>query len=191
MSCQFTFQYVCGTEEEARQTLRNVADSLKEGGNFIMTIPDWEVIIDRLVEERTTERIGQNEYLFRVGGQKQYLEFMSDAPLHEFLQRIQTSPFGNRYIYHQEGAIDRVPEYMVEPNAFARLCSEEGLRILHEVNFLDFEKDTISSISRGLDLGELRRRMRVKELGVKEHRDIVGLYKAMVLQARTKRPRLV
>ncbi|KAI5064740.1 hypothetical protein GOP47_0019435 [Adiantum capillus-veneris] len=57
-SCQFALHYAWSSEERARSALRNVAALLKPGGFFIGTIPDAEVVLQRLQEARSRSVAG-------------------------------------------------------------------------------------------------------------------------------------
>lgn len=184
VSCQFALHYAWDTEERARQVLRNGAERLKAGGCFILTFPDWDRVVERLFESKTVGKTDEGENVYRIGGTRHYLEFTTPKEFHEFMQDLQTEPYGRRYIYYQEGAVERVPEYLIEPRAFESMCKEEGLRLVYDKNFIDFTDAPF-----GKDLSALRQRMGAPHHPENESRSIIGLYRAVVLQSCHKRAR--
>jgi mRNA (guanine-N7-)-methyltransferase len=182
VSCQFAYHYAWNCKESAQQVLRTAMERLTAGGSFVMTFPDWDTIVQRLFNEKTVEKTEKGDFIYRIGNRWHYLEFTSPHEFGEFMQNLQTEPFGQQYIYYQQGAIERVPEYMIEPNAFESLCREEGLRIVYDKNFLEFEGDPF-----GKNLNVLRGAMGVTNVRDEDKRALIGLYRAVVLQTKHKR----
>ena len=185
VSCQFALHYAWGTEADALQALRNAADVLRPGGAIVLTFPDAERIVELLF--KVIERPDDHNYsrregatvVYRVGGPRHYMEFRTELPLLDFVQSFQTQPFGQRYIYHQEGAVLGVPEYMVEPGHLRDMASSLGLRVALDENFAAFKhRDP-----------RLARRMGAHPHMASEPDAITRLYRAMVLTSGRKRVR--
>lgn len=179
VSCQFALHYAWDTAERAEQVLRNGADRLTSNGFFLLTFPDWTSITDRLFEmmespdDHNWAKFKDNKHVYRIGGPRHYLEFESDKPFMDFMQELQTEPFGRRYIYYQQGAIHGIPEYMVDPYTLRDMCKALGLTVELDTNFIHFQKDQ--------QLERLRSNMGAAKPLKREARDIVGLYRALVV----------
>jgi len=190
VSCQFALHYAWSSESSARQVLRNAARHLKDGGVFVLTFPDWEAIVARLfrmidVHDPHNYAVEvDGGYLYRIGGPHHYLEFRSPLRFHDFMQSLQTEPFGQRYVYYQAGSVEGLEEFVVEPRTLEAMCAEEGFRVVNDLNFEAFQQPGVL----GVDTEKLRRVMRVKPLNP-ECEQVVGLYRALVLTLSMKKAR--
>jgi mRNA (guanine-N7-)-methyltransferase len=180
VSCMFAMHYAWDTEARARQVMKNAAERLKSDGTFLVTVPDFTEILDRLVamtkhqdEHNYAKRHADGTYIYRIGGERYWLEFTSDMSFTGFFAGLRASPYGHKYIYYQEGAVDNVPEYLVEPKELARIAGLEGLRIASSDSFRAFldrpDRRLARQMNCSLDLEE-------------EGRTLVALYKAIVLR---------
>ena len=70
-------------------------------------------------------------------------------------------PFGWRYQYHLDEAVEGVPEYIVPWESFRALCEEFNLELVYKRGFHDIWREE----SRGGELGRLSERMGVRERG--------------------------
>lgn len=192
ISCQFALHYAWDTEEHALQVIKNASEHIRSNGVFVLTFPDWDFIVGRLQamheqpDSYNYTRTTDETITYRIGGPRHYLEFSSTLVFAEFVEHLTTHPYGQKYIYFQEGAINGLPEYLVHPRAFKEMCHDHGFIRLHEKNFLAFQEHAPF----GLDTRELRHRMGVKPLADRESLDIVGLYKTVVLQTNCKRRKI-
>lgn len=190
MSCQFALHYAWDSAERAEQVLRNGADRLTSRGIFILTYPDWNAITDRLflmMEQPDTYnyvKYADGFHTYRIGGPRHYIEFKSEHTFFDFMQELQTEPFGRRYTYYQEGAVEGVPEYMVDPYTLYDMCKSMGLRVRHDTNFTAFDRANVL----GRDLRSLRRSMGASKPLEGEPKLIAGLYRALVLEREPRRP---
>jgi hypothetical protein len=95
-----------------------------------------------------------------------------------FFAGLRARPYGHKYVYYQEGAVDKVPEYLVEPKELARIAGLEGLRIMSSDSFRTFVERPDTRLARqmncSLDLEA-------------EGRDLMCLYKAIVLRHAKRR----
>ena len=185
VSCMFAMHYAWDTEERARQVMRNAAERLKPDGTFLVTVPDFTEILDRLVamtkrqdEYNFAQKHGDGTYTYRIGGRRYWLEFTSDMSFTGFFAGLRARPYGHKYVYYQEGAVDKVPEYLVEPKELARIAGLEGLRIVSSDSFRTFVERPDTRLARqmncSLDLEA-------------EGRDLMCLYKAIVLRHAKRR----
>ena len=185
MSCQFALHYAWGAEATALQALRNAADVLKPGGAIALTFPDAERIVELLFkvldcpDDHNYSRREGATVVYRVGGPRHHMEFRTELPFLDFIEDLQTRPFGQQYVYYQEGAVLGVPEYIVEPGHLRDMCAGLGLRVALDANFAAFKhRDP-----------ELARRMGARQHMAAEPDAITRLYRAMVLTKAQERKR--
>jgi mRNA (guanine-N7-)-methyltransferase len=145
VSQMFCMHYAFESEEKARQMLKNVAGALKKGGKFIGVIPNSDVISAMVEEhhlkaagpsaaaqadddddwdpeksldvkedeeeppkkEAETEEINWGNSIYQV-------KFPGKTPK----DGIFRPPFGWKYFYFLEEAVEQVPEYVVPWEAF-------------------------------------------------------------------------
>jgi hypothetical protein len=167
--------------------LRNASESLSPDGYFIASIPDYDEIMTRLLalsrsQDRwnTATQRDDGGYRYRVGGEHHYLEFETDLSFTAFIASIRRldAPFGHKYTYYQAGAVERVPEFLIQPRALAKLAAEEGLRIVESQNFLE--------MIRAPDHNLLKRMGGTTNLSP-ECRQVVGLFRTLVMTNRKRR----
>lgn len=132
VSSMFTIHYAFENEEKTRQMLSNVAGSLKKGGRFIGVCPNSDAISAR-VEEFHKKRKA------RESAKAENHEIPEDGEVEEemgpnpewgnSLYRVKfpgptpedgvfRPPFGWKYSYYMEEAVEEVPEYVVPWEAF-------------------------------------------------------------------------
>jgi mRNA (guanine-N7-)-methyltransferase len=185
VSCMFAMHYAWDTEERARQVMRNAAERLKADGTFLVTVPDFTEILDRLVamskrqdKHNYAQKHDDGTFTYRIGDSRYWLEFTSDMSFTGFFAGLRAKPYGHKYVYYQEGAVDKVPEYLVEPKELVRIAGLEGLRIVSSDSFRTFvdhpDKRLARQMNCSLDLSE-------------EGRGLVGMYKAIVLRHAKRR----
>jgi mRNA (guanine-N7-)-methyltransferase len=143
VSCQFALHYAWDTAARADQVMANAATRLKGDGAFLITVPDYDEILRRLVTMSTKQdafnyakRAPDGTYIYRIGSEDHWLEFTSPLSFTAFFQSLRATPYGHRYVYWQAGAVDRVPEFLVPPRELARLAAAHGLRVDSSTNFL-------------------------------------------------------
>ncbi|GJP67066.1 hypothetical protein CLOP_g23937, partial [Closterium sp. NIES-67] len=125
-STQFALHYSFETEERARCGLRNIAALLRPGGAFIGTIPDANVLVQKL---RAAPSL-------RFGNAVYSVEFAAEFGVKHFPS---SRPFGIRYEFRLEDAVD-CPEWLVPFPFLRRLAGEYGLQLEYHANFHDFIK---------------------------------------------------
>ncbi|CAD6888775.1 unnamed protein product [Tilletia laevis] len=119
VTLQFCMHYGWESVSKARCLLENVARYLKPGGYFIGTIPDAGNLLQRLgaLEGEDNLTFGNNFYHAT------------------FEQKKRQPPFGNKYWFFLEDAVDDVPEYVVDWEQFEGLAREAGLRLVYKRTF--------------------------------------------------------
>ncbi|PWN21313.1 hypothetical protein BCV69DRAFT_166846 [Microstroma glucosiphilum] len=113
VSLQFCMHYGWSTLQRARLVIENVSRYLDKGGVFIGTIPNAEELYSR------RDRLGPDELGFGNGKYRVTFE-----------QKEKRKPFGDRYTFFLDDAVDEVPEYVVDWDQFESLAKECGLSLI-------------------------------------------------------------
>ena len=132
VSCMFTIHYAFQSEDKTRQMLLNVAGSLKKGGRFIGVCPNSDVISTKVEafhkRRKEQEKIKQeNEEEPEDGEVEEDIE--RNPEWGNSLYRVRfpgktpedgvfRPPFGWKYSYFMEEAVEEIPEYVVPWEAF-------------------------------------------------------------------------
>lgn len=144
VTSMFTMHYAFESEEKARQLLHNVAGVLKKGGRFIGVGPNSDVISSRVVEfhakrraqqekqtskeseEQAEQASKQNDANGREDGEVEddetpqwgnsIYQVRFPGPTPE--DGVFRPPFGWKYSYYMEEAVEGLPEYVVPWEAF-------------------------------------------------------------------------
>jgi len=138
VSCQFAFHYCFKSEEDARRMIENVTDRLRPGGYFVGTLPDARVLVSKL-REANAPRFGTGCYNIEFDdprGDAAYSDTTRD-----FWANVDFSasdPFGIRYTFYLEDAVENVPEYLVHFPTLCAIAAEYGLRPVLFENFHTF-----------------------------------------------------
>ncbi|KAG8375059.1 hypothetical protein BUALT_Bualt10G0060500 [Buddleja alternifolia] len=119
-SCQFAMHYSWSTEARARRTLVNVSALLRPGGIFIGTMPDANVIIKKLREAKGLH-FGNIVYWIRFNEEFENKKLKS------------SSPFGIKYTFHLEHAVD-CAEWIVPFPVFKAWVEEYGFELVFVKN---------------------------------------------------------
>ncbi|KAJ9198035.1 hypothetical protein DTO021D3_6170 [Paecilomyces variotii] len=174
VASMFTMHYAFESEEKARQMLRNVAGALKKGGRFLGVGPNSDVISARVAEFHKKQK--EHE-----AAKKESAEAPEDGEVEDFPQypewgnsiyRVKfpgptpedgvfRPPFGWKYSYFMEEAVEEIPEYVVPWEAFRALTEEYNLELQYRRPFLDIWKEEKDDP----ELGPLSERMGVRGRG--------------------------
>lgn len=131
VASMFAIHYAFESEEKARQMLRNVSGLLKKGGRFLGVCPNSDVISARVAEyntkrkERETAKqekhedpedgeVEEDDDKPAWGNSIYQVRFPGPAPD----DGVFRPPFGWRYTYFMEEAVEGIPEYVVPWEAF-------------------------------------------------------------------------
>lgn len=121
VTMQFCMHYGWDTEEHARMMLENAAKHLRLGGTFLGTTLDADTLMARLEALDDADALAFGNDNYRIEFEHRY------APGEK--------PFGNKYRFWLEDAVDDVAEYVVDWPTFERLANEYGLRLLYKARF--------------------------------------------------------
>lgn len=147
VSCQFAMHYHFESEERVRTFLTNVVSRLNDGGIFIGTIIDSNVLVKRLRNRKYKDNIYLNEK-FTFGNEFYAVKF--------YQKRFdkEKGPFGIKYGFYLEDSIDKkdehgkikfVGEYIVIFDVFVKICEEFGLYLIERKNFTDMYEENIEN----------------------------------------------
>eukprot|EP00834_Sanchytrium_tribonematis_P008586 NODE_1059_length_2391_cov_1.255672.p1 type:complete len:299 gc:universal NODE_1059_length_2391_cov_1.255672:2136-1240(-) len=119
ISSQFCFHYAFESKTRVKNTLYNISQVLKSGGYWIATIPNEDVIINRLqnATQHPNGRVFGN-YYYNVRIEKQW-----------------QSVFGRQYHFTLNEAVEECPEYLVPWDAFMALANEFNLELIYKKTF--------------------------------------------------------
>lgn len=137
VSCQMALHYQFGCEDHITNFLNIVNERLEQGGYFIATIIDDNVLVKRLRENK------KNKGTLTFGNQFYSVKFFNDK-----INKNQT--YGHKYGFYLEDSIDRrgkdgeinyVIEYLIILDKFVELCKNIGLNLIKKQNFLDYYQE--------------------------------------------------
>jgi mRNA (guanine-N7-)-methyltransferase len=176
VSCQFAMHYHFESEIKIRTFLDNVTTKLNDGGYFIGTIIDSNVLVKRLRNRKNSENYYLKDKL-TIGNEFYSVKFDQKRFSKE------KGPYGIKYGFYLEDSIDKrdelgqikyIGEYLVLFENFVRLCKEYDLHLVERKNFTEFfEENMDNKIYRNLF------RKMIKELNsdTKEQQwEIIHLY---------------
>jgi mRNA (guanine-N7-)-methyltransferase len=133
VSCQFAIHYAFESERTARTMIQNVAYSLREGGSFVVTVPDHEHLAKckRVLGKRFGDQFHQvhidTSTLDEVG---------------------QFQDYGSAYAFSFSGAVEKITEYVVKSDVLIGLCADCGMELLESRNFAEYEHERPSLATR-------------------------------------------
>lgn len=124
VTMMFCMHYAFESETKCATMLRNVAGALKKGGRFIGTIPSSDVISSRVRGEHLSPEMkklllpeegeGAENGVQEWGNSKYRVKFAEPPPR----SGVFRPPWGWRYNFFLEEAVEEVPEYVVPWEAF-------------------------------------------------------------------------
>ncbi|KAI0107695.1 guanine-N(7)-methyltransferase [Hypoxylon sp. NC0597] len=182
VSMMFCMHYAFESEDKARMMLQNVSGALKKGGRFIGCIPNSDVIGDRVVKfnewlkkKKAKEEAEKKEPQAKEEGEEEEGEAEEAEETAEWgndLYRVRfpgktpedgifRPPFGWKYSFFLDEAVEEVPEYVVPWPAFRAIAEDYNLELQYHQKFDDiWEAEKDDPI-----LGPLSERMGVRERG--------------------------
>ena len=177
VSCQFALHYHFQNEKRLNAFLTNVSSRLCEGGYFIGTIIEDNVIVKRL---RNRKKMTENKYL------KEKFTFGNEYYSVKFSQKhfdVKNGPFGIKYGFYLEDSIDNrdeegkikyVEEYLIVFNEFVELCKKYDLYLVEKENFTKFYSDYVK-IEQFKKLSE-RMLKDLNNVNIQQQWEIIQLY---------------
>ena len=166
VSSQFCFHYAFESMAKVKNTLYNVSNTLKSGGYWVATIPNEDVIINRLqnaVQQDNGRVFGNDVYSVRVNEEWK-------------------SVYGRQYYFSLQDAVDDCPEYIVPWGAFVQLFTEAGFELVLKKSFDKMYQDGVK------DPQSRELFMRMMKMGVDEKVmedelwEVCSFYMAFVLR---------
>ena len=145
VSCQFALHYHFESEQRLNAFLRNVSSKLCDGGFFIGTIIEDNVIVKRLRNRKNIK----NKYI------NEKLTFGNEFYSVKFSQKNfskKNGPYGIKYGFYLEDSIDNrdeegnikyVEEYLIVFKEFVEVCKKYGLYLVEKKNFTNFYQEYI------------------------------------------------
>lgn len=190
VSMMFCMHYAFENETKARQMLMNVAGSLKKGGRLIGTIPNSDVIGEKVrhfnekqkakaaqtdeAKEEGSAEVDESKESGEIeeGEEKEEGEAEDTAEWGNETYRVRfpgktpedgifRPPFGWKYNFFLHEAVEEVPEYVVPWEAFRALAEDYNLELQYHKSFTDIWKTEKDDPT----LGPLSERMGVRERG--------------------------
>lgn len=200
VTMMFCMHYAFESEAKARGMLRNVAGALKKGGRFIGVIPNSDVLRTKVEEFHKGQAAKTVNGHAAAGDNKESASKaeenseVSDLAVPEWgnsLYRVRfpgktpedgifRPPFGWKYSYFMEEAVEEVPEYVVPWEAFRALAEDYNLELQYRKPFAEIWKEEKDDAV----LGPLSVRMGVRQgaegplLLTEEELEAVGFYHA-------------
>ena len=177
VSCQFALHYHFENEKRLHAFLNNVSSRLCQGGYFIGTIVDDNVIVKRL---RNRKKIPDNKYLnekFTFGNEYYSVKFFQK----HFNEK--DGPYGIKYGFYLEDSIDNrdeegkikyVIEYLIVFKEFVEICKKYDLYLEEKQNFTKFY-DEYSKIEQYKKLSN-KMLKDLNNVNIKQQWDIIQLY---------------
>ncbi|KAL4792041.1 mRNA capping enzyme-domain-containing protein [Aspergillus venezuelensis] len=171
VASMFTIHYAFESEEKTRQMLRNVAGCLRKGGRFLGVCPNSDVISSEVAKFHT--KLKYSEGAEKEQPEPEDGEVEDDVKKAEWgnsIYRVRfpsatpedgvfRPPFGWKYSYFMEEAVEEIPEYVVPWEAFRALTEEYNLELQYRKPFLDVWRDEKDNS----ELGPLSERMGVRD----------------------------
>jgi len=183
VSCQFALHYHFENEKRINAFLKNASERLCDGGYFIGTIIEDNVIIKRL---RNRKNMLDNKYI------NEKLTFGNEYYSVKFYQKhfnISDGPYGIKYGFYLEDSIDNrddegnikyVEEYLIVFKEFEELCKKYGLYLVEKKNFTKFYED-YSKIEQYKRLSN-KMLKDLDNINIKKQWEIIQLYMVFVFR---------
>jgi mRNA (guanine-N7-)-methyltransferase len=181
ISSQFAMHYAFATEELARSMLTNVSNSLCRDGVFLGTIPNSDKILEGIAGGLKESEPKEGEERYGYFGNSVYKVEFNTPPTKDQAFR---PPFGHKYTFYLQDAINNVPEYVVPFEVFRALASDYNLELIYKKPFLEMFDEEVKN---DLNMARLAERMKVfKEdgsLGIDgDQREACGFYLAFAFR---------
>ena len=137
VTMMFCMHYAFESEVKAKTMLRNVAGSLKKGGRLMGAIPNSDVIRNKVIEyhknHKPSEEKDDDEPAESVewGNALYKVRFPGKTPS----DGIFRPPYGHKYNFFLDEAVEEVPEYVVPWEAFRGIAEDFGLEQQYRMPF--------------------------------------------------------
>lgn len=146
-SCQFSMHYMFSSEEKVRNFLQNVSQRLLNGGYYVCTHPDANVIVKKLREdsfwdEQTKCWVSENKFYSLISSTKEFPK--SNGPFgfpYGFF--LTDNLVGFKEERPEKEVLHYVPEYLVIVPTLVKLAKEYGLKLIESKNMHEFYSENI------------------------------------------------
>lgn len=139
VTMQFCMHYAFESASKARMMMENVSRYLRRGGVFIGTIPNSQLLLERLDEVPEGEALQYGNSCYSVA----------------FNERRHKGLYGHEYRFYLQDAVEDVPEYIVDWDNFVNLAREYGLELIYRKTFNDVLQEEQGSRDFGPLLGKM------------------------------------
>lgn len=163
VSCQFSLHYSFETPDRARSFLANVAYKLRPSGYFIGITPDAKALLKLAQAAADHKTFGNDMY-----------QIAFDEPMESIKN-------GQRYTFTLQDAVDKVPEYVVDPAVLVDYCKDLDLELKYFTNLQELYYDEIPYDRHGKLAREYAVPMKQAEID-QECWEAAGLYTAFVFK---------
>lgn len=147
VSCQMALHYMLKSEENARNFLENVSQRLVDGGYFVATHPDANVIRKKLRELGSKDEHGRvfvkNDYYSLICNKKKFRKSEFFGGVYGFF--LDCDLVGTKVPEGNTIKINYVNEYLIPMAKFQELALEYDLEMVESQNFHDFYVENIQS----------------------------------------------
>ncbi|CAD6576057.1 MAG: mRNA cap guanine-N7 methyltransferase [Tremellales sp. Tagirdzhanova-0007] len=140
VSMQFCMHYAFESASKARMMIENVCRYLRKGGVFIGSIPNAELLLNRL------NLLPEDDQELRFGNSCYYVQFA---------ERRHKGIYGHQYRFFLSDAVEDVPEYLVNWDNFVSLAAEYRLRLVYNRPFNEILQEEQNSRDFGPLLGKM------------------------------------
>lgn len=188
-SCQFSMHYMFLSEQKVRNWLQNATKKILNGGYFVCTHPDANVIVKKIREdsfwdEKTECWVSENRFYSLISSTKEFPKTNGPFgfPYGFFLT---DNLVGFREELPEKHILHYVPEYLVIVPSLVKIAREYGLELVESKNLHEFYSENIND-RENYEL--FTRRMKFKTdsnmtfLMDKDLWDVSYLYRILVFQ---------
>uniref|UniRef100_A0A0N5CEW7 mRNA cap guanine-N(7) methyltransferase n=1 Tax=Strongyloides papillosus TaxID=174720 RepID=A0A0N5CEW7_STREA len=150
-SCQFSLHYAFESEQKARQMLQNATENLKEGGYFIGTIPNANLLVSLLRKNKSIHfknKVCSLTYLGVEGKDQTEEERLKD------IMEGNIPLFGGKIDWQLDDLVN-CPEYLVHIPLLVKILEEFNMELVYCKRFdeaIDYFMDVIPESERLLEI---------------------------------------
>ena len=146
VSSQFVIHYMFSNKSYVENLLNNISRRLLKNGYFICSIPDADVLAQRINSEGVKDKqgeviVGNQYYSLKINSE----EFPKDNPYGiEYGFFLDDSAVGSKFI-DSDGSvrITYVSEYVIIPENFIAMAKKYDLELVEGRNFQDFCRESL------------------------------------------------
>lgn len=138
VSCQFALHYAFESESKLRTMLQNSSCRVADGAFWVGTTTDLRELLWRLAQSPHL-RFGNAKYSVEFFDESLKPSSATEEDVRKVAeQTIGASPFGRRYRFFLDGAIEHLDEFCVSMQVLRRYAGEYGWELVESLNFGEF-----------------------------------------------------